>query len=68
MIDSGLVAKPMPHSLIKTSEEAVALTVGVASGALATGLDEEQPAMRKITALATIRRIPILRFCPDRVA
>jgi hypothetical protein len=24
--------------------------------------------MRKITALATIRRIPTLRFCPDRVA
>ena len=70
MIDSGLVAKPMPHSLIKISDEDVALAVdvGVASGALATGLVEEQPAMRKITALATIRRIPILRFCPDRVA
>jgi hypothetical protein len=24
--------------------------------------------MRKINALATIRRIPTLRFCPDRVA
>ena len=58
----------MPHSLIKISDEAVALTVGVASGALATGLDEEQPAMSKITALATIRRIPTLRFCPDKVA
>ena len=70
MIDSGLMEKPAPQSLIKISEEDVALAVdvGVASGALATGLVEEQPAMRKITALATISRIRILRFCPDRVA
>jgi hypothetical protein len=65
MIDSGLVAKPMPHSLIKTSEEAVALTVGVGAARVALVTGAESP-LQAVSESTEKRRIPpkeIFRIC-----